>query len=239
MKGLETAGLSRPLTVLIILALAVVAGLVFAALIRGKLRRRDRQRKINEAGRKGEEELAEQLLRQKGYRKVLQNVYIPTSRSTTEADVIMLHHSGIYVFENKAYSGWIFASAESQYWMQTRANGTKNSFYNPIRQNEGHIASLMKFLGIKDRGMFHSVIVFSDKAEFKDVDCGGHSVVNGHDVWVVHLNELNWALKKAGRRTGYSLTRGEIREINGKLTPRTKVSGKVKREHLRNVKKKR
>ncbi len=239
MKGLEAAGVSRPVMVLVILALAVAAGLILAAVVRRSLRRRDRQRKINEAGRKGEEELAGRLLRQGGYRKVLQNVYIPTSRSTTEADVIMLHHSGIYVFENKAYSGWIFASAESQYWMQTRPNGTRNSFYNPIRQNEGHIASLMKFLGVKDRGMFHSVIVFSDKAEFKDVDCGGHSAVNGHDVWVIHLNELNWALKKAGRRTKYSLTRGEIREINGKLTPRTKVSEKVKREHLTHVKKKR
>ena len=64
MKGLEAAGVSRPVMVLVILALAVAAGLILAAVVRRSLRRRDRQRKINEAGLKGEEELAGRLLRQ-------------------------------------------------------------------------------------------------------------------------------------------------------------------------------
>ncbi len=224
----------------LLIALAVMAagGLILLSVLRRKAERRRRQRRLDEAGRKGEEELYERLLQLKGYRKILQNVYIPTSRSTTEADLIMLHHSGIYVFENKAYSGWIFGTAESQYWMQTRANGTRNSFYNPIRQNEGHIHSLMKLLGVKDRELFHSVVVFSDKAEFREVDCEGRSFVNDHEIWVIHLQDLYWALKKAGAKTRYSLTRGELRSFYQQLLPCTKVSGKVKQQHIKDVKRK-
>ena len=44
-----------------------------------------------------------------GYKKFLFNLYIPKEGGgTTELDVILLHESGIYVFESKNYSGWIF-----------------------------------------------------------------------------------------------------------------------------------
>lgn len=224
----------------LLIGVTVAAAVLFAlyAWIRRKLDRRRKQRRLDEVGRKGEEELSARLLQLKGYRKILQNVYIPTARSTTEADLIMLHHSGIYVFENKAYSGWIFGAAESQYWMQTRANGTRNSFYNPIRQNEGHINSLMKLLGVKNRELFHSVVVFSDKAEFKEVDCEGRSFVNNHETWVIHLQDLYRALKKSGAKTKYSLTRSELRCIYQQLLPCTKVSGKVKQQHIKDIKRK-
>ena len=44
-----------------------------------------------------------------GYKRYLFNLYIPKSNGeTTELDVVLLHESGIYVFESKNYSGWIF-----------------------------------------------------------------------------------------------------------------------------------
>ena len=56
---------------------------------------------------------------------------------TTEIDVLMLHTSGIYVFESKNYSGWIFGDEKSKTWTQTLPNGRgrraqKERFLNPI-----------------------------------------------------------------------------------------------------------
>ena len=41
--------------------------------------------------------------------KLLTNLYLPKSDgSTTEIDSLMLSETGLYVFESKNYSGWIF-----------------------------------------------------------------------------------------------------------------------------------
>ena len=78
-----------------------------------------------------------------GYHKALFNIYIPSGKEqTTEIDLVYLHETGIYVIESKNYSGWIFGDEKSQNWMQTFPNGQKFSFYNPIKQNKGHIKVL-------------------------------------------------------------------------------------------------
>jgi hypothetical protein len=57
--------------------------------------------------------------------------------STTEIDLIMIDETGIYVFESKNYSGWIFGDEKRKNWVQTLENRQKNYFYNPIWQNGG------------------------------------------------------------------------------------------------------
>ncbi len=49
-----------------------------------------------------------------GYGKVLNNLYIPYKGKASEIDVIMLHEKGIFVFESKNYSGWIYGSIDKQ-----------------------------------------------------------------------------------------------------------------------------
>lgn len=78
-----------------------------------------------------------------GYHKVLFNIYLPNGKGqTTEIDVIFLHETGVYVIESKNYSGWIFGNEKDMNWMQTFPNGKKYPFYNPIKQNAGHIRAL-------------------------------------------------------------------------------------------------
>ena len=51
--------------------------------------------------------------------KLLTNVYLPKGNgTTTEIDLIMISATGIYVFESKNYSGWIFGDENSRYWKQ-------------------------------------------------------------------------------------------------------------------------
>lgn len=54
-----------------------------------------------------------------GYKRLLANVYIPKEDgSTTEVDVVMLSEAGIYVFESKNLSGWIYGDEKSKMWTQ-------------------------------------------------------------------------------------------------------------------------
>lgn len=72
-------------------------------------------------GRKGEYLIYQQL---KDYEakggKFLFNCYLPRENNkTTEVDVILISEDGIFAFESKNYSGWIFGNEKSKTWTQT------------------------------------------------------------------------------------------------------------------------
>ena len=72
--------------------------------------------------------------------KTLRNVYIPKDNGeTSEIDVVYITQKGIFVFESKNYSGWIFGDEKDTYWTVMLPNRQKNRFYNPIKQNRTHI----------------------------------------------------------------------------------------------------
>ena len=80
----------------------------------------------------------------------------------------MIHEKGIFVFESKNYSGWIFGSAYQLNWTQSLQNGEKHHFYNPIRQNQTHIKALSAYLNIPT-DCFMSYIVFSERCSLKQI----------------------------------------------------------------------
>ena len=85
------------------------------------------------------------LLGRKG--KILRNIYIPKGNGEmSEADVVYITQKGIFVFESKNYSGWIFGDEKDTYWTASLPGGQKNRFYNPIRQNRTHIKWLQKYV---------------------------------------------------------------------------------------------
>ena len=98
------------------------------------------------------------------------NVLVPRTgaTSTSEIDVLMLHEKGIYLFESKNYSGWIFGSEAQREWTVSLQGGHKERFYNPIKQNAAHVKALAKWLDMPT-DIFHSYIVFSERCELKKV----------------------------------------------------------------------
>ena len=79
-------------------------------------------------GRLGEFYTYKDLKPLDGYKRYLFNLYIPKENGeTTELDVVLLHESGIYVFESKNYSGWIFGTETQRYWTQTLPAGRGRS----------------------------------------------------------------------------------------------------------------
>lgn len=104
--------------------------------------------------------------------KFLFNVLIPKRNGeTTEIDVILICSKGLFIFECKNFSGWIFGNELQKKWTQTlplgRGRCQKEQFYNPIMQNSSHIRHLKNLIG-KNLPMW-SIVVFSDRCVFKDV----------------------------------------------------------------------
>lgn len=170
-----------------------------------------------------------------GYKKILANVYVPKDDgTTTEVDVIMLHEAGIYVFESKNFSGWIFGRERDSQWTQMLNKRTKKKFFNPIWQNKGHVAALQKVLVNKevDPSTFRAYIVFSERCDLKKV------TVDSPDVWVLKRNELRKQLKIDTQATSGAISRQTIHMFNEILAPYTHVDHATKDKHIANVRRK-
>ena len=184
-------------------------------------------------GRQGEFCTYKHLKPLAGYKRYLFNLYVPKNDGeTTELDIVLLHESGIYVFEAKNYSGWIFGTESQPYWTQTlhtgRGKSQKNQFYNPILQNKGHIKWLQTFL-VDQTLPFYSYIVFSDRCTLKDIalTSGKHYVVNRYNLFS--------AVQQNIAKVGIQLSSDKIDELFEKLYPLTQINEAEKITHIRNI----
>ncbi len=165
--------------------------------------------------------------------KFLFNIYIPKGENeTTEIDVLMIHTKGLFVFESKNYSGWIFGSENQKNWYQTlpqgRGRSHKESFYNPIMQNRTHIKHLKALVG--EDILTYSVIVFSERCTLKKID------VKSTDVCVINRNNVyNAVAAVCARADTAALSNEQITEIYNKLYPYTQVSNAQKEQHIQNI----
>ena len=98
--------------------------------------------------------------------KILMNLNIPVNDSkTTEIDLLLIHETGLYVFEIKHYKGVIYGKDTDNLWTQYFRTAPNHTFTNPIKQNEYHLNALRKKFPHLD---FRSVIVFtSDECNVK------------------------------------------------------------------------
>ena len=187
----------------------------------------------SDTGKVGEYEIFNTLFSYNDKRKFLFNCYLPKGDGeTTEIDVIMIHSSGIYVFESKNYSGWIFGNETHQEWTQTLMAGKNQTqrfhFFNPIMQNNLHIKHLSKYLN--DTNIkYHSYIVFGKNCELKNVN------VTNPNYRVITISDLLLDVSVQIEQYDDNLSDEQIEEIFNKLYPLTQVSNEVKDEHIKNI----
>ena len=87
-----------------------------------------------------------------------------------QIDLVVATKVGLIVFEVKDYSGWIFGRGNQDKWTQVLAYGRdKYRFYNPIKQNAGHIAELQKQSKQMSEIPMFSVVVFYGGCTLRDV----------------------------------------------------------------------
>jgi len=101
--------------------------------------------------------------------KVINDLLLQTERGTSQIDHTVLSPHGIFVIETKNYWGWIFGDEHAEYWTQV-TYGSKNRFYNPLRQNHGHVQTLKEVLGRSGDVPYYPVVVFDDGCVLKKVN---------------------------------------------------------------------
>ena len=165
--------------------------------------------------------------------KFLFNLYIPKENGeTTEIDVLMICSKGIFVFESKNYSGWIFGNEAQKNWYQTLPQGKgrshKEQFYNPIMQNRSHIKHLKAFLG--EEVPMRSIIVFSDRCTLKKVQ------IQSNDINVINRHSITPVVSDICKRISADLlSESDIANLYNKLYPFTQVDNFTKAQHIQNI----
>lgn len=189
---------------------------------------------LNNSGRYGEYLAFKKLEKlENSGAKFLFNVYIPKANGeTTEIDMLMICSKGIFAFESKNYSGWIFGDENQNKWYQTLPSGKgkshKESFYNPIMQNRSHVNHLHEYIdGVSP---IYSVVVFSDKCTFMDLQ------INSSDVGVVYLSQLNQAvLSVLNQNDDIILNENDVIALYNQLYPCSQSSVAQKAQHVQRV----
>lgn len=164
-----------------------------------------------------------------GYSKQLCNVYLPYKGRTSEVDVIMLHETGIYVFESKNYSGWIFGNESGQYWTQFLNKNTKNRFYNPILQNKTHIRALKQYLRLDDQTRILSYIVFSQRCELKKICEKSENTI------VIRRPDMLKSIRAGIKDQTSVFSKDHIDLMYEELLPLTDITAEEKVSHIDNI----
>ncbi len=170
-----------------------------------------------------------QLFGRKG--KVLKNVYLPKDNGeTSEVDVIFITQKGIFVFESKNYSGWIFGDEKGKSWTAMLPNKQKNQFYNPIMQNRTHLKWMRNYVG--DDVPLFSIIVFSERCELKKVS------VLSEDIKVIKRDKTYATVRDIWEKNPDALSDEKIDELYEKLEKLTNVDAATKAAHIQNIEQK-
>lgn len=167
-----------------------------------------------------------QLFGRKG--KILKNIYLPKENGeTSEVDVIFITQKGIFVFESKNYSGWIFGDEKNRNWTASLPNGQKNQFYNPVMQNKTHMKWMSSYVG--DDVPLFSIIVFSERCELKKV------TIYSEDVKVIKRDYTYATVRSIWDKNPDVLSDEKINELFEKLKGLTNVDAAIKAAHIENI----
>lgn len=232
--------------------IGILAGILIASLIiialRGIIQTACRKKSAKQheqlvrIGDLGETRLYNSLSAIPGSKKLLRHLYLPTGEDgrTTEIDLVMIHRTGIYVFESKNYSGYIKGRERKKRWIQVTRSG-KRPFYNPIMQNAGHIRVLRRILyRAVDRSnsdpvaalghRYHSIIVFGNHCNIERVR------IRKSRAHLVHYQDVEQLCRELmQRRACYSSE--QIRQIAEILSNYTNVKKQVIRNHVKDINK--
>ena len=161
------------------------------------------------------------------------NLYLPRDcGKTTEIDVMMIHTSGIYVFESKNYSGWIFGSQDRDQWTQcikpdesTRVK--KYHFLNPLKQNDTHVRYLKPLLPSEVHQHIFPIVVFGNQCKLKKIG------VQQHIQPVVRRKDIKHIFNE--RIDSVVISEAAVRGIYDSLFKYSQVDESIKLKHIEDI----
>ncbi|MDE4914873.1 nuclease-related domain-containing protein [Methylobacterium sp. 092160098-2] len=150
----------------------------------------------------------------------LHDIYLRTSGGATQIDHVVRAGRTLFILETKHYSGACFGRPGERTWTQV-SRGAKRRFYNPLLQNDGHVAAVRRAAGWGCR--LRPLVVFTGSATFPA----------GMPAGVVDLPELDRLLARAARWRLPSL-RGAV--AWRRLQRRAETAGTAAGAHRRSLK---
>ncbi len=172
----------------------------------------------------GEATVARELkhLNQRRYR-VLHNILLKNGGESVQIDHIVIGRSGIYVIETKHYHGLVSGGENTYHWHHY-IGGKDYEFYNPCRQNRGHIRVLKRLLRDYSDLPVYSIVAFP-------TECGVE--VDTDETEVVHYDELVPTIR-AHFMERY-ITYDEVRLIAGTVLTANSDTRRDQRDHVSSV----
>lgn len=155
---------------------------------------------------------------------VINNLMFYDGAKSVQIDHVLINSHGIHVIETKNYAGWIYGKDVDKEWTQTLSFGkVKHTFYNPIKQNQGHIHSLKQVLPMK--APIYSYIVFTGRATLR---------IKSEHVPVVYPLSL---MKKINehRKDTFRLKSIDVRKLYDGLKDLKKMNTITQREHIQGI----
>lgn len=189
-------------------------------------------RKTGEAGAVGEKRVA-RILEDIPDSILLTNLLIPRRTGTSEIDAVVVNSKGIWVCEVKNYAtNSIITGSLIRYEWTIRKKGVpsaKRKVYNPVRQNQAHIAALVRFLqskGIRiQEAHCRSVIVFSSGCILKKVPTDKNLIITQEHLLRSVLNQRMRARKEL-------LASDEVKAIAKTLRKTADATKSQKKRHI-------
>ncbi len=164
---------------------------------------------------------------------IFHDLYLLKSDGTyTQIDIAVATPQGIIVIEVKDYAGRIYGHCFAEKWLQILASGRKkHKFYNPVKQNAGHIYGLKKHLSKCGKIKYHSIVVFDGNCRLKNIE----EVPD--DVYVIRFRKLGRTIRRIQRNDSWTkyTDKGEIMRVLTEAVENGEDKDLVK-DHVKNVK---
>ena len=155
--------------------------------------------------------------------KVINDIVLKKGTKTSQIDHIVISDFGIFVIETKNYKGWIVGNEKSEHWTQVLFK-RKKIFYNPIKQNLGHINVLKTYLSKYPSINYIPIVVFLSKSDIK--------VKTTHDI--INSRQLIQTIKKYNE---INIEKKEKEDIYKIINETNLVDTYDKTEHIKSIKK--
>ncbi|MBC2724269.1 NERD domain-containing protein [Desulfosporosinus sp.] len=156
--------------------------------------------------------------------KVINDLMLRVDGKTSQIDHVVVSNYGIFVIETKNYKGWIYGDEYGESWTQVIYK-RKEKFFNPIRQNYGHIQALKQNLQEYQELNYVPIIVFSIDADLK-------VKTNTKVIYSVEL------LKTIKGFTAETITDQQKEEIYSKLLALNVSDKEARTQHVEGIHKK-
>lgn len=205
-------------TVLLIIVLLVLRKLI----INYKIKKDFNYITDGNKGELSERELVYKLLKLKHKKEyIFHDVYVQKNNGDySQLDVVLLSKSGVISIEVKDYAGVVYGHAESDKWVQKKSFFNKREFYNPIKQNYGHITALKQNIrklplscGI-DSIPFYNMIVFYGSSRIRRIRGLNKFTYVIKPFW---LRFTLWKIKKRSLKYNFNISNSDLSKISTML----------------------